>query len=77
MSQAAGTTMLIIIPIAIAGGAGFYGSGHLDLVLLSEVLLGIMTGSYVGAKFTKRLPLVYLKTAMVVTPFIGAVLLLY
>lgn len=77
ISQAAGTTMLIIIPIALAGGAGFYGSGHLDLLLLAEVLAGIMTGSYVGAKFTKRLPLVYLKTAMVVTPFIGAALLLF
>ncbi|WP_197035554.1 sulfite exporter TauE/SafE family protein [Paenibacillus sp. UNC451MF] len=77
ISQAAGTTMLIIIPIAVAGGAGYYGSGHLDLLLLAEVLAGIMTGSYIGAKFTKRLPLVYLKTAMVATPFVGAALLLF
>ncbi|UJF36410.1 sulfite exporter TauE/SafE family protein [Paenibacillus hexagrammi] len=76
VSQAAGTTMLVIIPIALSGGVGFYGSGHLDLTVLAEVLIGIMAGSYVGAKFTNRVPSRYLKTAMVVIPVLGATLLL-
>lgn len=76
VNQAAGTTMLVIIPIALAGGAGFYGTGNLDFTVLLQVLAGIMTGSYIGAKFTKRLPAIYLKTAMIATPLTGATLLL-
>ena len=76
VTQAAGTTMLVIVPIAIAGGAGFYGTGHLDLRLLAIVLTAITVGSYIGAKFTKRLPSIVLKSAMVSIPMLGAILLL-
>jgi Predicted permeases len=77
VSQAAGTTMLVIAPIAVAGGAGFYGTGNLDLKLLAVVLAAITAGSYIGAKFTKRLPEAVLKSAMVLTPMLGATLLLF
>ncbi|MCR2804644.1 sulfite exporter TauE/SafE family protein [Paenibacillus soyae] len=77
VSQAAGTTMLVIVPIAVAGGAGFYGSGHLDLKLLAVVLAAITAGSYIGAKFTKRLPSAMLKVSMVTIPMLGATLLLF
>lgn len=74
--QAAGTTMLVIWPIALGGGAGYYSQGHLDLFLLAEVVAGVTIGSYIGAKFTKRLPAPVLRTAMVLTPMIGGVILL-
>lgn len=77
LRYAAGTTMLVIIPIALAGGSGYYGIGHLDLGLLAQVVLGTMAGAYLGAKFTKRVPAPALKTAMVVTPMIGATILLF
>lgn len=76
MRFAAGTTMLVIMPIALAGGAGYLSIGYLDVQLLAAVVVGTMSGSYVGAKFTKRVPVVWLKTCMVLTPMIGAAILL-
>jgi uncharacterized membrane protein YfcA len=74
--QAAGTTMMVILPIAIAGGTGYWYVGHLDWVLLAEVVCGTMLGTFIGAKFTKRAPVGLLKTAMVIVPMIGAAILL-
>lgn len=74
--QAAGTTMMVILPIAIAGGGGFWYVGHLDMMLLAEVVCGTMLGTFIGAKFTKRAPVALLKTAMVIVPMIGAAILL-
>lgn len=76
MRQAAGTSMLVILPIAAAGGAGYYQEGSLDFGLLLNVLAGTMAGSYIGAKFTKRAPAKLLKTGMIVTPVIAASILL-
>lgn len=72
---AAGTTMLVILPIAIAGGAGFWQAGFLDVPLLAQVVCGTMTGAFIGAKFTKRVPPRLLKTAMVLVPMTGAIIL--
>lgn len=73
--KAAGTTMLIIIPIALSSGIGNYFIGFLDLPLLFEVVIGIVFGSYIGAKFTKRLPKSVLKIGMLTVPIIGSTLL--
>lgn len=75
--QAAGTTMLISLPIALFGGIGYLISGYLDFSLLAKVVAGLMTGTYIGAKFTRRLPPVILKTTMVAIPAIGGLLLLF
>lgn len=75
--QAAGTTMLISLPIALFGGIGYLINGHLDFSLLAKVVAGLMTGTYIGAKFTRRLPPVILKTTMVTIPVIGGLLLLF
>lgn len=72
----AGTTMFIILPIAAAGGWGYFTAGILDLKLLLFILIGMMTGSYIGAKFTKRAPQKLLKIGMIITPLIAAGLLL-
>lgn len=74
--RSAGTTMLVIIPIALAGGAGYYHLGYLDIHLLIEVVAGSMFGSYIGAKFTKRVPAPVLKFAMVMVPITAATILL-
>ncbi|MEY8762617.1 MULTISPECIES: sulfite exporter TauE/SafE family protein [Clostridium] len=75
--KSAGTTMLIIIPIALAGGAGYYRLGYLNIKLLLEVVAGTMIGSYIGAKFTKRLPEPILKFAMVMVPVAAGTILLF
>jgi len=73
--QSAGTTMLVILPIALLGGLGYMIGGYLDITLLLKVTIGLMTGAYMGAKFTKRLPPAVLKTAMVLVPILGGLML--
>ncbi|MBI0579291.1 sulfite exporter TauE/SafE family protein [Neobacillus cucumis] len=77
LKQSVGTTMLVILPIALAGGVGYYFEGFLDFGLLLEVVAGTMIGSYAGAKFTGLAPQPVLKSAMVLTPIVaGAILLI-
>jgi uncharacterized membrane protein YfcA len=76
LREAVGTTMVVILPIALCGSVGFLQAGYLDVTLLLQVVAGIMTGSYIGAKFTKRAPRALLRTAMVATPIAGGLLLL-
>jgi uncharacterized protein len=76
LKQSVGTTMLVILPIALAGGIGFYFDGFLDFGLLAQVLAGTMIGSYVGAKFTDLVPQNLLKGAMVLTPIMAGTMML-
>jgi uncharacterized membrane protein YfcA len=74
--QAAGTTMMVIIPIAIGGGIGSFQQGYLDIRLLLEVVAGTMAGSYIGAKFTNRAPVQLLKSSMIAVPIVASFLLI-
>ncbi len=76
LADVPGTTMLIIIPTALAGAIGYYHAGYLDFRLLGEVVAGTVAGSYIGATFTSRLPPAALKFAMVLVPMVGASILL-
>jgi uncharacterized protein len=67
--------MLVIIPIAIGGGMGYYQQGFLDIPLLIQVVVGTMVGSYIGAKFTNRVPAPVLKTSLVALPIFSSFLL--
>ena len=77
MIEAVGSTMLVILPIAVMGGFGYLTSGLLDFYLFAEVVIGLMTGAYIGAKFTRRANPVLLKTAMVGIPILGATMLVF
>ncbi|MCC2528435.1 hypothetical protein C7B63_14965 [Bacillus halotolerans] len=72
-----GTTMLVIIPLAVGGGIGYITEGFVDYVLLIKVLIGTMCGAYVGAKFTNLMPKAVLKSAIFLTPAIAGLLLLF
>lgn len=76
LRQAVGTTMVVILPIAVFGSIGFFQAGYLDFTLLFQVVAGTMIGSYIGAKFTSRAPRLLLRSAMIMTPIAGALLLL-
>jgi uncharacterized protein len=76
LPQVAGTTMLVIIPIAVMGGFGFLIEGYMDLLLFVQVAAGLTLGTYIGAKFTKRLPRIVLKIGMVAVPGVAAALLI-
>jgi hypothetical protein len=75
--QAAGTSMLVILPVAIFGSLGFYQKGYIDFSLLLEVVIGTFSGSYIGAKFTKRSPRWLLRYAMIFIPISAATLLVF
>ena len=76
IQQSAGTTMLVILPIALLGGFGYFTLGFIDIKLFVEVIGGTMIGSYIGAKFTSRLHLLILKIAMITVPAAGGLILL-
>lgn len=76
IQQSVGTTMLIILPIAVGGGFGYSSEGYLDYVLLVQVLMGTMLGAYIGAKFTNYAPRIILKFSMMMTPILAGCMLL-
>ncbi|WP_297215659.1 sulfite exporter TauE/SafE family protein [uncultured Desulfovibrio sp.] len=71
-----GTTMLVIMPIALLGGAGFLSTGHLDAGIFLATLAGQMIGAFLGAKLTPRIPLPCLKVCMVACPILGGLVIL-
>jgi uncharacterized membrane protein YfcA len=77
LRHAVGTTMLVIMPIAVFASVGFMQTGHFDWLLLLQVTVGTMTGSYVGAKLTKRAPKIVLRMSMISIPIAGGFLLLF
>lgn len=76
IQQSVGTTMLVILPIAIGGGLGYSSEGYLDYILLLQVLIGTMLGAYIGAKFTNYAPRMLLKFSMIMTPVLAGCMLL-
>jgi uncharacterized protein len=74
--QSVGTTMLIIIPIALGGGIGYFFEGHVNFPLLAQVLAGTMCGSYIGAKFTNLAPNFVLKVSLILTPLTAGTIML-
>lgn len=77
IQQSAGTTMLVIIPIALLGGVGYFSLGFLDVKIFLEVVGGTVVGSFIGAKFTSRVHPTILKIAMVSVPAAGALILFF
>lgn len=75
--ESVGTTMLVIIPIAIGGGIGYFSEGFVNPLLLLYVLIGTMAGAYIGAKFTNIAPKPLLKSSLILTPVIAAIILLF
>ncbi|MDR4983722.1 hypothetical protein CN491_05255 [Bacillus cereus] len=76
IQQSVGTTMLVILPIAVGGGLGYSSEGYLDYILLLQVLLGTMLGAYIGAKFTNYAPRMFLRFSMIMTPVLAGCMLL-
>jgi len=76
LQKVSGTTMMIILPIALFGAIGYNQAGYLDIPLLIKVVCGTMIGSYIGAKFTNIAPTFVLRFAMITTPLLSGLLLL-
>ncbi|MDR6225983.1 sulfite exporter TauE/SafE family protein [Desmospora profundinema] len=75
LRQAAGTTLLTMIPIAFFGSLGYWQAGYLDFWLLLQVNGGMMSGSYIGSKFTNRVSNQILRGVMVSIPAMAAIIM--
>ena len=74
--SAIGTTMMIIFPIAAAGGLSYLAGGMMDPPVFVQTLAGLTIGSFIGAKFTHLIPKERLRYLMISMPLIGGLLLL-
>ncbi|MFC0681952.1 sulfite exporter TauE/SafE family protein [Lysobacter korlensis] len=59
--RAAATSLVAIIPTAIAGSATYFANGEVDLLVALLVAIGGVAGSYLGAKLLRRIPVVWLR----------------
>ncbi|MFS0634460.1 sulfite exporter TauE/SafE family protein [Mesobacillus foraminis] len=75
LRMAVGTTMLVILPIALSASFGFVQNGYLEGELFLKVAAGTIVGTYLGAKLTRILPRPVLRFGMVLTPVTSAILL--
>ena len=74
--HAIGTTMMIIFPIAAAGGLSYLAGGMMDSSVFFQTLAGLTLGAFIGAKFTHMIPKEYLRYIMISMPLIGGLILL-
>ncbi|MBQ9376716.1 MAG: sulfite exporter TauE/SafE family protein [Schwartzia sp.] len=70
-----GTCMLIILPISVAGSFGYILNGHLNMAVFVQTFLGLVIGSFIGAKFTSLAPRPVLQAVVTVTPFVGGLII--
>ena len=74
--HAIGTTMMIIFPIAVAGGLSYFAAGLMDISIFLQTLAGLSIGAFLGAKFTRLIPNTVLRYIMVAIPLTGGLVLL-
>lgn len=72
-----GTTMLALFFISLSGSIALARHGDVSVDHLIGATIGMMAGSYVGAKLTRRAPVKYLRIAIVATPFLAGSLLIF
>ena len=78
LRQTVGTTMMALVFISGAGGVAMARHGDVSLPHLLGLTIGLGSGAYLGARFTRRAPNRLLRSAVIVVPFVaGASLLLH
>lgn len=76
LRQSVGTTMLALIFISASGSLALARHGAISVPHLIGTTLGLASGAYLGARFTRRAPRWLLRGAIVAIPFLaGSVLL--
>lgn len=75
--RAAATSLVAIVPTAIAGAATYAANGEVDLVAALLITVGGVVGSYLGTRLLKSLPLGWLRWLFVGLMVLAAVRLLF
>jgi uncharacterized protein len=76
LRKTVGTTMLTLIFVGLSGGLVFARHGDVSTPHLVGTVVGLSTGSFLGARFTGRAPREVLRVAVVVTPLVAGAMLL-
>jgi uncharacterized membrane protein YfcA len=76
LREAVGTTMLTLVFVSFSGGLVFAWHGDVSPPHLIGTVVGLSSGSFLGARFTRRAPRAVLRAAVVVTPFVAGTMLL-
>ncbi len=77
LRQTVGTTMLTLVFISFSGATALAFYGDVSVQHLIGVTAGLGSGSYFGARFTRRAHASVLRFAVVATPFIAGAVLLF
>ncbi|MFN8678464.1 MAG: sulfite exporter TauE/SafE family protein [Thermomicrobiales bacterium] len=77
LRQTVGTTMLALIFISAAGGTAMARHGDVSLPHLIGLTIGLGSGAFVGARFTRRAPRAILRVAVILVPFVAGAMLLF
>ncbi|MET0990207.1 MAG: sulfite exporter TauE/SafE family protein, partial [Glaciihabitans sp.] len=75
--QAAATSLLAIIPTAIAGSATYLANGQIDLLAGLIIAVGAVGGALIGTALLRRIPLVWLRWIFSALILVGAVRMLF
>lgn len=59
--RAAATSLLAILPSAIAGSITYLAQGQVDFIAAAVIAVGAIVGSFIGSHLLKRLPLAWLR----------------
>ncbi len=77
LRQTVGTTMLVLVFISASGGAALARHGDVSLPHLVGLTIGLASGAFIGARFTRRAPRQLLRWAVVAIPFFAGAMLLF
>jgi uncharacterized membrane protein YfcA len=77
LRQTVGTTMLALIFISLAGSVAMARHGDVSPTHLVGLTIGLGSGAYLGARFTRRAPRQILRGAVVIVPFVAGAMLLF
>ncbi len=76
LRQAVGTTMMTLIFISATGSLALWQAGDVSVPHFVGATIGLASGAYLGARFTRRAPKQVLRFAVVLVPFIAGTILL-
>jgi len=76
LNRIIGTAMFAMTLTSLSGAVRFAQGGQIDGGLLASVVLGMATGSYLGAKLTRRAPRWLVKSGLVITPLVAGWLMI-
>ena len=77
LRQTVGTTMMALIFISGAGGVAMGQNGDVSVPHLIGLTIGLGSGAYIGARFTRRAPRPLLRATVVTIPFVAGAMLLF